>query len=286
MLFRHSRRHNGIAASAVFSDGSRSPELQQTAVQVRVAQPALSRQVQDLEDEIGVDLLRRSPRGVTLTAEGKLFLEEVRELLKRADRAVDRVRARPAANWASCTSDTRHLPRWKFFRPPWFQKTAPRVKVILHDLAGDELIEGLLNGTLELAVMGKHTDEAATGIEFEELRRYSYCVAMARRNPLARKKSFSVEQVAKEPLVGLRRRDYTEYHRILDRLFAPRRRALPLSSNVTARVRCSPNWKPAITLPSSTNCSAASPADDWSIVHRRTRRNHRLSGLRPPPRGT
>ena len=43
------------------------------AAQLRVAQPALSRQVQDLEDEIGVDLLRRSPRGVTLTAEGKLF---------------------------------------------------------------------------------------------------------------------------------------------------------------------------------------------------------------------
>jgi DNA-binding transcriptional LysR family regulator len=41
--------------------------------------------VQDLEDEIGVDLMKRSPRGVTLTAEGKLLLEEVRELLKRAE---------------------------------------------------------------------------------------------------------------------------------------------------------------------------------------------------------
>src|SRR5437899_12730634 len=63
------------------------------AAQLRVAQPALSRQVQDLEEEIGVDLLKRSPRGVTLTAEGKLFLEEVRELLKRADESVEKVRA-------------------------------------------------------------------------------------------------------------------------------------------------------------------------------------------------
>ena len=63
------------------------------AAQLRVAQPALSRQVQDLEDEIGVDLLKRSPRGVTLTAEGKLFLDEVRELLKRADESVEKVRA-------------------------------------------------------------------------------------------------------------------------------------------------------------------------------------------------
>src|SRR2546425_858944 len=63
------------------------------AAQLRVAQPALSRQVQDLEDEIGVDLMKRSPRGVTLTAEGKLFLDEVRELLKRADESVEKVRA-------------------------------------------------------------------------------------------------------------------------------------------------------------------------------------------------
>ena len=67
--------------------------LTKAAAQLRVAQPALSRQVQDLEEEIGVDLLKRSPRGVTLTAEEKLFLEEVRELLKRADESVEKVRA-------------------------------------------------------------------------------------------------------------------------------------------------------------------------------------------------
>ena len=44
------------------------------AVRLRVAQPASSRQMRDLEDEIGVDLLRRSPRGLSLTPEGKLFL--------------------------------------------------------------------------------------------------------------------------------------------------------------------------------------------------------------------
>ena len=49
--------------------------------------------MQDLQEEIGVDLLRRNSTGLTLTAEGKLFLEEVRELLKRADESVEKVRA-------------------------------------------------------------------------------------------------------------------------------------------------------------------------------------------------
>ena len=67
--------------------------LTRAAARLRVAQPALSRQIQDLEDEIGVGLLRRCSRGVLLTPEGRLFLEEVRELLKRTDESVEKVRA-------------------------------------------------------------------------------------------------------------------------------------------------------------------------------------------------
>jgi hypothetical protein len=65
MELRHLRYFLAVGEALTFT---------KAAAQLRVAQPALSRQVQDLEDEIGVDLLRRSPRGVTLTAEGKLFL--------------------------------------------------------------------------------------------------------------------------------------------------------------------------------------------------------------------
>ncbi len=76
MELRHLRYFVAVAEALNFTKAS---------ARLRVAQPALSRQMTDLEDEIGVDLMKRSPRGVTLTAEGKLFLDEVRELLKRAD---------------------------------------------------------------------------------------------------------------------------------------------------------------------------------------------------------
>src|SRR5215813_904497 len=82
------------------------------AARLHVAQPALSRQVQDLEEEIGVDLVRRSPRGVTLTAEGKLFLEDVRELMKRSKGCV----LWPAVNMASCTLATFRFQRWRCCR--------------------------------------------------------------------------------------------------------------------------------------------------------------------------
>src|SRR6202007_3020265 len=84
MELRHLRYFVAVAEASNFS---------KAAAKLRVAQPALSRQVQALEDEIGVDLFKRSPRGVTLTAEGKLFLEEARKLMANAEESVNKVRA-------------------------------------------------------------------------------------------------------------------------------------------------------------------------------------------------
>src|SRR5712664_2388963 len=54
----------------------------------------------------------------------------------------------------------------------------------------------------------------------ELLRTYPLCVAMTAMHPCARLKSITLEKLAAEPLVGLRRKDYSEYYRIVDRVFA------------------------------------------------------------------
>src|ERR1700749_4662206 len=84
MELRHLRYFVAVAEMLNFT---------KAATRLRVAQPALSRQVSDLEEELGVDLLKRTSHGVTLTAEGQLFLEETRVILKHADEAVMKVRA-------------------------------------------------------------------------------------------------------------------------------------------------------------------------------------------------
>ena len=215
MELRHLRYFLAVGEALNFTKAS---------AQLRVAQPALSRQVQDLEDEIGVDLLRRSPRGVTLTAEGKLFLEEVRVLLRRTDESVEKVRALARGEYGELHIGYAPSPTVEILPPALaaFQKAVPRVKVLLHDLSSDELIAGLQNATLELAVMVYQPNGGQTaGIQFELLRTYPLCVAMTAAHPFARLKSVSLEKLAAEPLVGFRRKDYPEYNRILDRLFAP-----------------------------------------------------------------
>ena len=192
------------------------------AARLRVAQPALSRQLQDLEDEIGVDLLRRSPRGVTLTAEGKLFLEEVRELLKRVDESVEKTRALARGEYGELHIGYVSVPTAEILPPALetFRKTVPHVKLVLHDLSTDELITGLRNGALEVAIMVQPIGEQTAGIEFETLHGYVWCVALSRTHPFARLKAIPLERVAGERLVILSRKNYSEYNRILGRILA------------------------------------------------------------------
>src|SRR5499425_146673 len=170
------------------------------AKQLRTAQPALSRYMQDLEDELGVDLLRRSPRGVTLTAEGKLFLEEARELLKRADESVEKTRALARGEYGELHIGYIPIPTAEILPRALeaFRKAVQRVKLVLHDLSTDELIAGLRDGTLELAIMVQPIGEQTAGIEFETLRRYVWCVTLGRTHSFARLKSIPLEKVTGE----------------------------------------------------------------------------------------
>ena len=213
MELRHLRYFVAVAEALNFTKAS---------ARLRVAQPALSRQMSDLEDEIGVDLMKRSPRGVTLTAEGKLFLDEVRELLKRADESVEKVRALARGEYGELHVGYAPSPTVEILPPALaaFQKAVPRVNVLLHDLSSDELIAGLQNGTLELAIMVPPAGNQTAGIQFEVLRTYPLWVAMTATHPFARMKSIPLEKLAAEPLVTLRRKDYPESDRYLDRLFA------------------------------------------------------------------
>src|SRR5216117_3771003 len=59
---------------------------------LRVAQPALSRQIQDLEEEIGFKLFDRLSRGVKVSAAGKVFLEDARQVLQQVEEATRRAK--------------------------------------------------------------------------------------------------------------------------------------------------------------------------------------------------
>lgn len=214
MELRHLRYFLAVAEALNFT---------KAAALLRVAQPALSRRVQDLEDEIGVDLLKRSSRGVVLTAEGKVFLDKTRHILKLADESVEQVRALARGEEGELHIGYAPAPTVEILPPALaaFQKAFPRVRVLLHDFSEQELIDGLRNGRLELALMPRGAGPQSVGLEFETLRSYPICVAVAPTHRFARLKTITLEMVATEAMIGFNRKDYPEYYVGLDRIFEP-----------------------------------------------------------------
>ena len=74
---------------------------------------------------------------------------------------------------------------------------------------------------MSVALMVRPPRKMSAGIVFEELARYPLGVAVAPKHPLAKSKSVALAQIAREPLIAYSRKDYPEYHAMLEKLFAP-----------------------------------------------------------------
>lgn len=192
------------------------------AARLHVSQPALSRQIHDLEEEIGFQLLHRSAKSVRLTEAGRVFLAEARAVLQRAVEAVNAARAAAAGQGGeihvgySPSLTVQLLPQ--ALRA--FQTDFPGVRVALYDLAAGEMLAQLRAGKLDIALLPRLPEKNLRGLHLDELARYASCVAVSPRHAFARLKEVSLDKVIKEPLIVYSRAEYPEYHEALAALYA------------------------------------------------------------------
>jgi DNA-binding transcriptional LysR family regulator len=196
--------------------------VSRAALKLHVSQPALSRQIRDLENELGFLLLERRAKSVHLTEAGRVFLIEGRAVLQRAEDAVNAARAiatggRGELHVGYAPSLTaRILPQT--LRA--FQAESPKVRVRLHDLSTEEMLAGLRENRLQIAMGARPTPAMLRGFHFEELARDSICLAVAPKHPLARQRTVTLAEAAREPIVAYSRKDYPEAHELLKAVFA------------------------------------------------------------------
>lgn len=193
------------------------------AARLHVSQPPLSRQIRDLENELGVALFDHGAKAVRLTEAGKVFLIEARAALQRVDDAVQMVKA--VANGQRGEIHVGYAPSLAVELLPralkLFQEANPGVRVQLHDLSTQEMLRELRNGKLHVALLLQVSPKVLAGFVFEELQRHAVCVAVHPAHPLARARKVGLEQVAKERLIAFTLADYPEHHAWIADLFAP-----------------------------------------------------------------
>ncbi len=191
------------------------------ALKLHVSQPGLSRQIRDLEEEIGFQLFERSAKSVRLTAAGKVFLAEARAVLQHAEEAVKKARA--VTGGTTGEINVGFAPSLTVQILPaalrGLQDQFPNVRVQLHDLSTEEMLAQLGENKLQVALTVRPPARQLRGLHVKELARYAMRVAVAPQHPLAKAKSVSLDQVAAEPLIAYSRKDYPEYHEMLAKVF-------------------------------------------------------------------
>jgi LysR family transcriptional regulator, benzoate and cis,cis-muconate-responsive activator of ben and cat genes len=209
MELRHLRYFAAVAAHGSFN---------RAAINLHLTQPALSRQVKDLEDELDVPLFVRGKNAVTLTAAGEVFYEEARDLLARADQAIQRVRGEARneiLRVGYAPSLTTGIMPGALEK---FQTATPRVRIELADLSPREMVEQAKEGRLDLLIAPGGFESDLPAFQWTELRRMTMVLVMPAMHPLAKLTKITPARLRDLPLVGLGRDNFPEY--------APRVRAI------------------------------------------------------------
>ncbi len=176
------------------------------AQRLHLSQPPLSQQIQALEADLGVRLLERDKRNVALTEPGRVFLEQARQILAKADEARSQV-SQAAAGFsgqirlAYTVSVTFHpsLPQTLLH----YGRHAPHVRVILSEMYTEPQFAALLAGELDVGFvrdMPKH-DADLHALRIDEIDHEPLLLALPSEHPLASRRKIWLREVADAPFV-------------------------------------------------------------------------------------
>ncbi len=185
---------------AVAEEGSLTVAAQK---RLHTAQPSLSRQIHDLELELGVQLLNRGPRGIELTPSGRVFLDHARVALLQVEAAGEAARraAQPARASFAIGFLTGYEMDWLPAVMAILRAELPSTEVIIHSQDSPDLAAGLIRGKIDLAFL--RPEKQAPGLKFKPLRKDPLIVLMPRDHALAARSSIRPQDLAGETFIGV-----------------------------------------------------------------------------------
>jgi DNA-binding transcriptional LysR family regulator len=196
MELRHLRYFVAVAESLNFT---------KAAARLHLAQPSLTRQIHNLEEEIGVRLLNRSKSHVGLTEEGRSFLIDARRILTLATESVQAVQRLSRGETGQL--NIAYLSNFDFELLPEtlaaFRQTFPHVALNLFDMTPAEQFRALEARKIDLGFVGLHPPATNRELQWESITRHRTVVVLPVNHPLARKRQVHLRELKTMFFVGM-----------------------------------------------------------------------------------
>lgn len=175
-----------------------------TATHLGIAQPALSMAIKKLEEEVGLKLVNRTERKMTLTSDGEVLLRHAQHILEsvtQAEREIQELKGIETGSiqfGASSMLSSYYLPEVL----AKFKKRYPKVRVTLIEAGTASLQQMLLEGELDLAMI--RSDRTHEQIRCVKLFEEEVVACVPTDHPFAEQEALTIEAFCKEPLVLFR----------------------------------------------------------------------------------
>ncbi|HWB61539.1 MAG TPA: LysR family transcriptional regulator [Chthoniobacteraceae bacterium] len=197
MELRHLRYFVAVAEELHFG---------RAALKLNIAQPPLSQQIRDLEQELGARLFHRTSRRVEMTAHGRLFLAEARDILSHARRASEMVKASQRGEFGSISIGFVTSAIYSVMTPTLrgFHSQFPEVEIHCREMATPEQINALHKRDISIGFL--RTPITDDSIQTHLLQREFLVLVLPEDHPAARQSKVRLQDFASEPFILFPRR--------------------------------------------------------------------------------
>lgn len=170
---------------------------------LHTTQPSLSRQIRDLEEEVGTPLFTRGAKGVELTPAGRVFLDHARVMLSQAEVAVQSARqiAYPAIPSLSLGFMIGHDMTWLPAALKLIRNELPNIHVVISTQNSPQLAAAILHGGIDIAFLRR--EDGSDDIEFQTLVEEQFKIFLPSDHPLAAQKTITLQEIAREKFISV-----------------------------------------------------------------------------------
>lgn len=199
------QRHITLKQFRYFLAVSETASVAAAARMINIAQSAVTKSIQELEDSLGVKLFERTAKGMVLTQDGHRFQASARKVISAVAEAGQLGRGKPEELTGSLTIGVTSLVAGYYLADLFarFQRSHPSVTISVVEDAPQFLEHLLINGEVDLAIMVSNALGEPQALEVEALTRSPNRVWMASGHELAEKAELTLQECAAHPLVVL-----------------------------------------------------------------------------------